>query len=92
MTENKVKDGEMHQVGLTIDEVASRLQLRPTTIRAYLREGRIPGVKFGRVWRVAESTVNDLLAGRIAVNGNGNGNGTAAADSQGNEPGAGPPD
>lgn len=61
----------MTQTALTIEEVAKRLHLQPTTIRCYLRDGRIPGVKFGRVWRIPEGVVDDLLAGRLSVNGNG---------------------
>ena len=47
---------------LTVDQVAERLQLRPNTIRIYLREGRLPALKAGRVWRVRESDLLEFIA------------------------------
>jgi excisionase family DNA binding protein len=47
---------------LTVDQVAERLQLRPNTIRIYLRDGRLPALKAGRVWRVRESDLLEFIA------------------------------
>ena len=43
---------------LTVEEAAERLGVHHTTIRRWLREGEIQGLKFGRLWRIKES---DLL-------------------------------
>ena len=37
------------------DEAAELLQIHPHTIRKWLRDGKIQGKKFGRVWRIPES-------------------------------------
>jgi len=37
---------------LTPDEVAELLAVTPKVIRAWLREGKIPGIRLGRLWRV----------------------------------------
>ena len=51
---------------LTPEEVAARLKVLPKTVRKWLREGQLPGVKVGRQWRVAESTLDRLIRGEIA--------------------------
>lgn len=41
---------------LTVEQVAERLQLKPTTIRSWLRDGSLKGFKIApKVWRVRES-------------------------------------
>lgn len=44
---------------LTADEVAELMKVSYNTARKWIRRGRIPGRKIGRVWRVVES---DLIA------------------------------
>ena len=39
---------------LTVKEVASYLKLNPLTVYAYIREGKLHAVKFGRTYRVSE--------------------------------------
>ena len=39
---------------LTLKEVAQRLKLHPNTLRRYAKEGKLPAMKFGRVWRIEE--------------------------------------
>lgn len=51
---------------LTPEEVAERLKVLPKTVRKWLREGSLPGVKVGRQWRVAESTLDGLISGEIS--------------------------
>jgi excisionase family DNA binding protein len=46
----------------TVEEVAEYLALNPATIRAYLRDGELQGVKLGpRQWRVKESALQAFL-------------------------------
>jgi len=47
---------------LTVDQVAEKLQLKPLTVREYLRTGKIPGRKLGRAWRVVESDLEQSLS------------------------------
>jgi len=44
---------------LTAEEVAELMKVSHNTARRWIKHGRIPGRKIGRVWRVVES---DLIA------------------------------
>lgn len=50
---------------LTPEQVAEHLQVLPKTVRKWLRDGQLPGVKLGRQWRVAESTIDGLIKGEV---------------------------
>ena len=43
----------MHAL-LTVEQAAATLQLRPKTLKGWLREGKLTGCKIGRQWRVRE--------------------------------------
>jgi excisionase family DNA binding protein len=45
---------------LTLEEAAEMLSFTPTHTRKLLREGRIPGVKIGREWRINEDELLNL--------------------------------
>jgi len=40
---------------LTVEETARRLKVDAETVRRWLRDGALRGLKFGRVWRIPES-------------------------------------
>ena len=42
---------------MTVHETAEQLKVKESTIRAWIRSGKLRAIKFGREWRVA---VNDL--------------------------------
>jgi excisionase family DNA binding protein len=46
---------------LTPEQVAERLQLSPVTILHWLRAGRLPGVKLGKLWRVREAELQHYI-------------------------------
>lgn len=46
---------------LTIDDLCEILQLRPNTIRNYLKEGKLIGSKFGREWRVKQEDLDEFI-------------------------------
>ncbi|MBO8140902.1 MAG: helix-turn-helix domain-containing protein [Firmicutes bacterium] len=47
---------------LTLEEVAERLVVAPKTIRDWLREGKLRGLKVGKLWRVREQDLEAFLA------------------------------
>lgn len=57
----------MREEVLTVLEAAHRLKVMPKTVRSWLRDGKLPGVKIGRQWRVAASTLNALISGEITL-------------------------
>lgn len=46
---------------LTSEQVAAFLQVHPFTVLKYLKDGRLPGVKIGRMYRIKESDVEAFL-------------------------------
>jgi len=49
---------------LTVNETAKILRLNPETVARYIREGKIPAIKFGRVWRVEEKDLEEFIKKR----------------------------
>ena len=47
---------------LTVDEVAQILRVLPKTVRSLLKEGRLPGIKVGRVWRIPEKALRAYIS------------------------------
>lgn len=45
----------------TVDQAAEYLHVTPYTIRKWLRKGRIPGRKIGRLYRILEAELQALL-------------------------------
>ena len=50
---------------LTVEQAAEKLQVKPKTVRAWLRAGKIPGRKIGRVYRVPEDELEAYVASGI---------------------------
>ncbi len=46
---------------LTIHEVATLLKMRESTVRAWINDGQLRAVKFGRDWRVAQRDLEAYL-------------------------------
>ena len=47
---------------LTVKDVAKVLLVKPTTIRKWLKAGKLKGMKMGRLWRVRESELEAFLS------------------------------
>jgi len=48
---------------LTVEQVAEYLQLSPYTVREWIRQGKLPGRKIGRVYRVVDTELREFIAG-----------------------------
>jgi excisionase family DNA binding protein len=47
---------------LTVEQAAEKLQVKPKTVRAWLKAGKIPGRKIGRVYRVPEDELETFVS------------------------------
>lgn len=58
----------MDEMMLTVDEIAERLRVNPYTVRRWLREGALHGIKMGdrAGYRVRQSELNRFLNDREA--------------------------
>jgi len=54
----KVIDDEL----LTLPEIAHTLGMNPSTVRLWVREGRLPAEKVGRKWMVRRADLEQMLA------------------------------
>jgi len=45
----------------TVDEAAAVLKVAPKTIRAWLKNGKLRGVKVGPLWRIREEDIQAML-------------------------------
>ena len=46
---------------LTVKDAAKVLLVKPTTVREWLKAGKLKGVKMGRLWRVWKSELEVFL-------------------------------
>ena len=46
---------------LTVPQAAARLQVSERTIYEWLRDGKLPGRKIGKVWRMSADAIDDFL-------------------------------
>lgn len=46
---------------LTAAQAAERLQLREDTVLRWLREGKLPGAKLGRIWRIRPEALDRFI-------------------------------
>mgnify|MGYP001606354727 CR=1 FL=1 len=51
---------------LTTEQVANILQVHPFTILKFIKQGKLRGIKLGRVYRIQESEVQRFLEERTA--------------------------
>jgi excisionase family DNA binding protein len=52
---------------LTVREAQQLLPVRRSWLYEHLADGRVPGTRFGRSWRIRQSVVAALAAGGIAA-------------------------
>jgi len=54
---------------LTTEQVANILQVHPLTILKFIKQGKLKGVKIGRVYRIQENDVKQFLDERKMMHG-----------------------
>jgi excisionase family DNA binding protein len=47
---------------LTVSQIANRLQMSPQTVRTWIEEGMLRGIRVRKVWRVPREDFEQLLA------------------------------
>lgn len=57
---------------LRVDEAAQLATVQPSTIRAWLTQGRLPRVKVGRCTRILRSDLQELIRAGRSENSRGN--------------------
>ena len=57
----------MVENALTVEEAAKKLRVTTKTLRKYLREKRIPAAQFGRMYRIAERTIDMILLNTLKI-------------------------
>jgi excisionase family DNA binding protein len=49
---------------LTPAQVAEKLQMNARVVRRMLAEGKLPGKRVGRIWRVSAHALRDFIEGK----------------------------
>lgn len=52
---------------LTTEQVANILQVHPFTVLRFIKQGKLNGIKLGRVYRIPESDMKRFLEERMSV-------------------------
>ena len=55
------------EILMTVVEVAKYLRLKPNTVRAMARDGKLPAIKIGRGWRFYKSALQEFVESRQSV-------------------------
>lgn len=64
---NSIKLDQMIERFFTTEQVANILQVHPFTILKFIKEGKLKGIKIGRVYRIKESDVKKFVGEDINV-------------------------
>ena len=56
-----------HNRILTVPQAAEQLQVSERTVYEWLRDGKLPGRKIGKVWRLSAEAINEFVRGDIAI-------------------------
>ena len=54
---------------LTVPQAAVHLQVSERTVYEWLRDGKLPGRKIGKVWRMSTDAIADFLRGDMTTTG-----------------------
>jgi excisionase family DNA binding protein len=56
------KGARMPERFYTAEDLADYIKVSPQTVRAWIRDGKLKAVKFGRSWRIADDEVQRIVA------------------------------
>ncbi|MDO8340450.1 MAG: helix-turn-helix domain-containing protein [Candidatus Woesebacteria bacterium] len=48
---------------LTLEEVSKKLKVNKATVYRMAKKGKLPAFKFGKVWRVSEKKLLEMIEG-----------------------------
>ncbi len=48
----------------TVKELSDLLKVKPSTVRSWVNQGKLKGVKLGKLWRIPEEEVQRILSAR----------------------------
>jgi excisionase family DNA binding protein len=57
----------MEEKFFTTEQVANILQVHPFTILKYIKQGKLKGIKLGRIYRIKESDIQKFLEERTTI-------------------------
>ena len=63
----KLTRTQLDEKFFTAEQVANILQVHQFTILKFIREGKLKGIKLGRVYRIKESDVEEFLQQRMTI-------------------------
>ena len=52
---------------LTVEEVAGRFGVNPTTVYRMAQRGKLPGFKMGNQWRFSEEMLESWVADKVTI-------------------------
>ena len=53
---------------MTVEEVADYLRIKPSTVYEWAKQGKIPAVKMGRLWRFGREEIEAWVKGGMNLN------------------------
>jgi len=56
------KGADMPERFYSAEEIADYLHIGAQTVRAWLRDGKVKAVKFGRSWRISDEELKRIVA------------------------------
>ena len=59
-----MKGGEIMEI-YTVEQAAKKLSVSQVTIREWLRNGTLIGHKAGRLWRITDADIAEMLAQKV---------------------------
>lgn len=59
----------MDQSYLTVEEVAKRFGVNPTTVYRLVQRGLLPGFKVGMQWRFSRAMLESWVADQVTIKG-----------------------
>lgn len=59
-------EGFLEKELLTVEDVMDILYLGKNTVYNLLRSGELKGIRFGRVWRIPKSSIEEMIEKKIS--------------------------